>query len=537
MPSKASARAYSYLRFSTPEQAKGDSLRRQTALADAYAKRHGLTLDTELNLRDLGVSAFRGDNVAVGALGGFLKAIRDGLIPQGSSLLVEALDRVSRQQARKAVRVLEEIVEAGVTVVTLNDGKAYTEESLNGTDFLMAILLFMRGAEESETKARRLRAAWENKRDRAARGEVQTTRVPAWLQTEGSAAIGARNAKLAPIPDRVKLIRRMFKMFLDGQGKHAIAEAFNAEKIPTWGDGKGRAPAKHWHRSYVLKILLNPAVTGVFTPHIEEHRDGRLRRIAQKPIADYYPRIIDNETFERVQTLIRARARTVGSRNVASIVAGLARCPECGSTMTRVMKGSDPKQGRPKLVCTKAKASAGCNYRAVPLADVEHALVEGAVLLRTPPLVDNALDEQIDVADEELYRLGKQIEALVNAIERTPSAALSKRLAEREAQATKMRAELSQLRERATESESRIVALRARRLAEALTKKPLVVAVANAALRECVESAVVDYRAGLLRLKWRHGPTTELLFDAGFGNLDKAERKRQRAQRKTGGTR
>ena len=140
MPRKASPLAYSYLRFSTPEQAKGDSLRRQLALAEAYAKRNGLQLDAELSLRDLGVSAFRGANAAVGALGAFLKAISDGLVPKGSLLLVEALDRVSRQTARKAVRTLEEIVEAGITVVTLNDGKAYTLESLNGTDFLLAIL-------------------------------------------------------------------------------------------------------------------------------------------------------------------------------------------------------------------------------------------------------------------------------------------------------------------------------------------------------------------------------------------------------------
>ncbi len=30
-------KAYSYLRYSTPEQMRGDSFRRQTALADAYA--------------------------------------------------------------------------------------------------------------------------------------------------------------------------------------------------------------------------------------------------------------------------------------------------------------------------------------------------------------------------------------------------------------------------------------------------------------------------------------------------------------------
>src|ERR1700747_3247772 len=102
MTSKSQPRCYSYLRFSTPEQRKGDSLRRQTVAAEEYAKRHGLALDTELNLRDLGISAFRGNNVAVGALGAFLKAIRDGLVPKGSLLLVESLDRVSRQTARKA---------------------------------------------------------------------------------------------------------------------------------------------------------------------------------------------------------------------------------------------------------------------------------------------------------------------------------------------------------------------------------------------------------------------------------------------------
>ncbi|HWX07267.1 MAG TPA: hypothetical protein VN065_15685, partial [Bradyrhizobium sp.] len=48
-------RAYSYVRFSTPDQAKGDSYRRQTEAANEYARRHGLVLDTELTFTDLGV--------------------------------------------------------------------------------------------------------------------------------------------------------------------------------------------------------------------------------------------------------------------------------------------------------------------------------------------------------------------------------------------------------------------------------------------------------------------------------------------------
>ena len=47
--------AYSYVRFSTPEQIKCDSIRRQVELSQNYAEAHGLTLDDSLQLTDLGV--------------------------------------------------------------------------------------------------------------------------------------------------------------------------------------------------------------------------------------------------------------------------------------------------------------------------------------------------------------------------------------------------------------------------------------------------------------------------------------------------
>ena len=53
------AKAYSYLRFSTPEQLKGDSQRRQLEAARAYALEQGLELDESLTFQDLGVSGFK----------------------------------------------------------------------------------------------------------------------------------------------------------------------------------------------------------------------------------------------------------------------------------------------------------------------------------------------------------------------------------------------------------------------------------------------------------------------------------------------
>jgi DNA invertase Pin-like site-specific DNA recombinase len=121
-------KAYSYLRFSTPEQMRGDSFRRQTQLALEYADRHGLELDTTLSLNDLGVSAFRGKNARTGALGAFLDAVDADLVPPGSLLLVESLDRVTRQDPWDALPLFQQIINAGITIVTLQDGKPYSRE-------------------------------------------------------------------------------------------------------------------------------------------------------------------------------------------------------------------------------------------------------------------------------------------------------------------------------------------------------------------------------------------------------------------------
>jgi DNA invertase Pin-like site-specific DNA recombinase len=88
--------AFSYVRFSTAQQSEGGSLNRQMALSQGYCERKGLRLDGTLTLRDLGVSAFRGDNVREGARAGFLEACRAGRVPKGSVLIVESLDRLNR---------------------------------------------------------------------------------------------------------------------------------------------------------------------------------------------------------------------------------------------------------------------------------------------------------------------------------------------------------------------------------------------------------------------------------------------------------
>src|SRR5262249_35200722 len=152
------AKAYSYLRFSTPEQLKGDSFRRQTEAARAYAEQHCLILDEELTFRHLGVSAFRGRNAAQGRLRDFRRAVEDGVIERGSYLLVESFDRISRMDPWEALPILQDIVNAGIVVVTLGDGRRWDRKGFrdNPVKIIESLLVMMRAHEESLTKARRL---------------------------------------------------------------------------------------------------------------------------------------------------------------------------------------------------------------------------------------------------------------------------------------------------------------------------------------------------------------------------------------------
>lgn len=116
-------RVYSYTRFSSLAQAGGDSVRRQTAAARAWCDARGLQLVEDF--ADLGVSAFKGKNATEGALGVFMRLAESGKIPEGSFLLVESLDRITRAEITTAVSLMLRIIDAGVKVVTLADGAIY----------------------------------------------------------------------------------------------------------------------------------------------------------------------------------------------------------------------------------------------------------------------------------------------------------------------------------------------------------------------------------------------------------------------------
>jgi DNA invertase Pin-like site-specific DNA recombinase len=118
---------------------------------------------------DRGLSAYKGMHRTKGTFGEFLRKVKAGEIARGSMLIVENLDRLSREQVLDALDQFTGLIRSGIKIVTFRGGKEteYDEESINREPWkLQRTLLAMELAhEESEKKAIRLRAAWEAKRN------------------------------------------------------------------------------------------------------------------------------------------------------------------------------------------------------------------------------------------------------------------------------------------------------------------------------------------------------------------------------------
>src|SRR5262245_4277066 len=218
--------AYSHIRFSSRQQAEGDSLRRQSEQAEDYCRRRGWTLDASLTLRDLGVSAFRGDNALVGNLGVFLAAVKRGTVQAGSVLIVESFDRISRQGIDEGYEVVKRILKAGVHIVTLSPEREFGKDAIKSLSkgALEIQLILERAAEESEIKSKRGAAAQAQKRKLArANGTVATAILPGWLTLRGG--------KIVAIPERVAVIRSIFALAAGGYGYYRLVRKLETDGV------------------------------------------------------------------------------------------------------------------------------------------------------------------------------------------------------------------------------------------------------------------------------------------------------------------
>jgi len=280
-------KAISYLRYSSKEQEKGGSKKRQTEWAEEYCEANNLTLVD--SYKDLGISGWKGKHAKGGKLAQLIKDCESSKIPKGYALIIENFDRLSREEVPIALgRFLTLINEFKLEIHTLDDNRVYRKDKLDVNELLITIMIMGRANSESERKSVLVGKAWEQKREAGRAfsrpGKKPMGRHPKWLNWDDKLQTWIVNEDIASI------IQYVFKLSIDsGLGRYMIARRLNEEKIPIWSP-----KAKKWTAAMIKRITTNRSLLGELVPAHSKDKSA-------KTIPNFYPQLITPELYEKCE--------------------------------------------------------------------------------------------------------------------------------------------------------------------------------------------------------------------------------------------
>ncbi len=414
-----------YLRYSTPEQADGQSEQRQIQGAQRWCKEHGERLVK--TYKDLGVSGGKNsdDRKALSAL---LNDLTRGSIPK--YLLIEDVDRLSRMLPLDSLNLISKILDYGVTIVSLRDNQTLTKDNWQSSQsFLILTLKTTLANEERQKRIFRGRSAWKQKRLDAA-SKIYTKRVPGWLTV--------KDGRVVKIPEHAATVKRLFKLSSEGFGIVAIIRMFNEQRIKSFR-------GNDWNKAVIYNTLTSEAVLGCFQPKTlingERVDDG-------DKIPDYFPRIIEDDLFYSVQAKLKQRNTYKGAGyrytlNPAknNLFAGLIKCEKCGASLIHLVRS---RHGYSYLVCANAHKHKKCSYKVVAtnvLEDCFQVFLTDNRIFKTfekPSNTAAATRLQIEGVKKQLAKFM----SLIEGSDGTPPKTILKRLQELELQQSELEKKL-----------------------------------------------------------------------------------------------
>jgi site-specific DNA recombinase len=197
------------------------------------------------------------------------------------------------------------------------------------------------------------------------------------------------NGELSIIPEEAKIVKRIYKRYLEGQSTLKIA----TDLIGT--------PGAKWSDVQIYQILKNPLYKGSL-------RWGR-NTSNYFEVDDAVPPIISNEMFEEVQLHMKNRSlKHPRSATSDYIFSGMIICGNCGQRLIgskSIVRGKEYKSYR-----CKGRSLKLCNV-GVPVEKVEELFLRQISELRWNEVV-NKVDTTIDEQEDETEDLEHELKTI-----------------------------------------------------------------------------------------------------------------------------
>lgn len=141
-----------------------------------------------------------------------------------------------------------------------------------------------------------------------------------------------------------EIVRRIFTMFLAGNGVTAIANSLTRDQVPTPTKHKYDKTVKYpdWSDETVRKILLHQEYVGDTVNFKTLKLSYKTKKIVERPkeenmvFIDTHEAIISREQFEDVQAEIKKRKKHPAPvKHESGMFSGMLICADCGSRLTK----------------------------------------------------------------------------------------------------------------------------------------------------------------------------------------------------------
>lgn len=319
LPKKINVCAYA--RVSTEKDAMLDSLANQVSYYSSYiqSKREWLYVGV---FSDEAISGTKANRP------GFQKMLEEARKGKIDLIITKSISRF----ARNTVTLLEAVRE----LKELNVDVYFEEQrihSISKEGELMLTILASYAQEEA-------RSASENIKWRVKKNFEEG--IPYKL-----AALGYRliDGKIVVIPEEAKIVKLIYKLYLDGFGTPLIAKELNKLGYKTMlGNDFTPQPTREILRNitYTGDLLLQKKYK---SNYIEKKTKVNKGELPQYYVEDSHEPIIDKETFMKVQELMNSKSKVCYKRENKSENAfkGKIKCGICGHTFVRRSAHGDRK--------------------------------------------------------------------------------------------------------------------------------------------------------------------------------------------------
>jgi DNA invertase Pin-like site-specific DNA recombinase len=420
-----------YVRWSTEDQTIGDSKKRQMDLAHKLCQAQGWTIGEIIV--EAGKSAFHGRHRAAGGkLASIEKRAASGEL-RGKALIVEAMDRLSRERPEESLSLLNTLTRQGLTIAESSTHLMYTAKAI-ADNWQTLLIPFIRAGlahEESLNKSRRVKAAYQTTVQRGhttKNGLVDMRFAPTWVERI--------NNTYQVNEQRADVIRLIYQRAADGYGLRSISRELNAAGV-RWQKGD-------WNQANLAHLLRSRKALG---EHVS--REGEVRKL--------FPAVVSAELWHRAQQGLDQRRSTGGPRRkLVNLLQGFTFCGACGSRM--IITQNDKKQPRKaRLRCAKNHRAAGCAANAsYHYQHLLNGILDNVLAIALPlPARNDTARASLAAAEMEMVDAQLRLDKLVDAFSRTGSEAIERGIQRAEQHIAERKEDLERLRSAVEEQEAR----------------------------------------------------------------------------------